>query len=106
MSLAQKLEQLRQKPQHVRERILMVLLAFFAAIIFLIWVATFHFNISGNDFSLFKKVGSSLSNIGSSFPSAPVSNGNTNMAPTIPAVSSTATDTGTTNEPQNTNSVK
>jgi hypothetical protein len=52
MSIHSKIAKLRQKPQHVRERILLVSIAVAAPILLTIWFATFStgFRTSGNSF--------------------------------------------------------
>jgi hypothetical protein len=43
MSLSTKLQELRKKPQHIRERYLLVAMAVIAPVLFTVWYATFKF---------------------------------------------------------------
>lgn len=60
-------EKVRQKPQHVRERMLLVLLAVIVPIIFVVWLATFGSETGGptgslkKDFAPFVQFGSFVS---------------------------------------------
>ena len=56
------IEKIRQKPQHVRERILLVSMAVFIPIILTVWYATFQFESHSSGISFFKGIGSTISN--------------------------------------------
>jgi len=62
MSLKKTIHKIRQKPQHVRERILLVTLAVAAPLLFTIWFATFQFNKPSGSSAFLGEIKGTVSN--------------------------------------------
>ena len=55
-----KIHQLRQQPEHVRERILLVCMAILAPILFSVWIATFRFTPHDSEIQKVQEVKSKI----------------------------------------------
>jgi hypothetical protein len=61
MGIQKLVHNLRQKPQRVRERIVLVLFVVISPILFIVWSLTFQYTATGTSADLFKKVGATIS---------------------------------------------
>lgn len=61
MSLSKKFHKIRQKPRHVRERYIIVVMLIVAPLLVLVWILTYRYDSSTSGTDFFKSIGSSVS---------------------------------------------
>ena len=93
MSLEKKLQKIREKPDHVKERILIVTMAILASLVLTVWISNFSFS----DFN-FKDAGTFLGNTKDYFSSTKGNIFNEEMPDSMMNMLQSSTSTATSSE--------